>query len=95
MDYLKNIRTEISSYDNDHSIRFYLPQDKMSLGTIRMTKTPGPINDAYIITSMNINYLIQYIMVSNNLPIELGDAIVLTIRQHATNKLKEMLKGGE
>jgi len=95
MVYLKDITTEISTYDNDHSIRFYLPKDKWSLGTIRIRHTSGPINDAYIITSMDINRLISYIMAINNLPTEMGDAIVLTIRQHAINKLEQYLKGGE
>ena len=95
MDYLKPLSTEISSYEHDHSVRYYLPQDKMSIGTIRITTTPGTINDAYIITSMDINRLIAYIMAIHNLPVQMGDAIVLTIRQHAINILKENLKGGK
>jgi hypothetical protein len=34
-------------------------------------------------------------MLNHNLPIEMGDAIVMTIRNHATNKLKEYLMGGK
>lgn len=94
IDHLKTLSTEISSYDNDHSVRYYLPKDKMSIGTIRITVTPGPINDAYIITSMDINRLIAYIMAINDMKIEMGEALVLTIRQHATKTLNDYLNGG-
>lgn len=91
MDYFKNITIEITKYDDDYSIRFYHPQDKLSIGIIRISNH----NNNLITTSMNINTLIEYIMINNKLPIEMGDAIVMTIRNHATNKLEDYLKGGK
>jgi hypothetical protein len=95
MDYFKNIIIKISKYEDDYSIRFYPPQDKISIGTLRITTTPGTINDAYIITSMEINRLIAYIMAIHNLPVQMGDAIVMTIRNYSVNKLKQYINGGE
>lgn len=88
MDYFKNLNISISRYDDDYSVRYYHPQDKMNIGVIRITNN----NNNLITISMNINDLIQYIMVSNNLPIEMGDTIVMTIRNHTITKLKEYIK---
>jgi hypothetical protein len=90
MDYFKNITIEITKYEDDYSIRFYHPQDKWSLGIIRITNH----NNNLITTYMNINTLIEYIMLNHKLPTEMGDAIVMTIRNHAINKLEQYLKGG-
>jgi len=87
----KNITTEISEYDNNYSVRFYHPQDKWSLGIIRISNH----NNNLITTSMEINTLIEYIMLNNKLPIEMGDVIVMTIRNYAIDKLKQYINGGE
>lgn len=43
---------------------------------------------------MSINDLIQYIMVANNLPVEMGDSIVMTIRNKTIDELNKYIKGG-
>ena len=90
MDYFKNLKISISKYDDDYSIRFYHPQDNMSFGVIRLTN----LNNNLITTSMYINELIQYIMVSNKLPIEMGDSIVMTIRNKAIEEINNYIQKG-
>ncbi len=90
MDYFKNLNISITKYDDDFSVRFYHPQDKMSLGVIRLTNH----NNNLITTSMNINDIIQYIMVTYNLPIEMGDTIVMTIRNKTIDEINKYLNGG-
>ena len=90
MDYFKNLNISITKYNDDYSVRFYHYQDKMSLGIIRLTNH----NNNLITTSMSINDLIQYIMVTYNLPIEMGDTIVMTIRNKTVDELNKYIKGG-
>jgi hypothetical protein len=90
MDYFKNLNISITKYDDDYSVRFYHPQDKMSFGIIRITNH----NNNLITTYMSINDLIQYIMVTYNLPIEMGDSIVMTIRNKTIDELNKYIKGG-
>jgi hypothetical protein len=90
MDFFKNLNISITKYDDDFSVRFYHPQDKMSLGVIRLTNH----NNNLITTSMNINDIIQYIMVTNNLPVEMGDTIVMTIRNKTIDEINKYLNGG-
>lgn len=90
MDYFKNLNISITKYENDFSVRFYHPQDKMSLGVIRLTNH----NNNLITTSMSINDIIQYIMVTYNLPVEMGDTIVMTIRNKTIDEINKYLNGG-
>jgi len=53
-----------------------------------------PIKVIVYLLSMSINDLIQYIMVANNLPVEMGDSIVMTIRNKTIDELNKYIKGG-
>jgi hypothetical protein len=88
----KNLICKISQYDNDYSIRFYTPNSNMAIGIIRISNH----NNNLLISSMDINELIGYVMLENNLPTEMGDTIVMTIRHKAIDEINNYIqKGGE
>ena len=86
----KNITIKISKYNDDYSVRYYAPHSTLALGIIRLSKH----NNNLITTSMDINELIQYVMVNNKLPIEMGDSIVMTIRNKTIEEINTYIQMG-
>jgi hypothetical protein len=92
---LDGLTFKVSSIDNNYSVRYYGKSGGRALGIIRFTvnhKVDGKIPQVIpIITSMDLNELIGYIMGMNNLSANMGDYIVYLIRSHSTKMVKDHL----
>ena len=69
--------------DGDCTVRYYGKDGGMALGIIRTNKVrkEGRVpQDIIMINSMELNNLIEYVMSKNNLPVDMGEVLVNTIK---------------
>ena len=80
--------------DGDCTVRYYGKDGGMALGIIRTNKVrkEGRVpQDIIMINSMELNNLIEYVMSKNNLPVDMGEVLVNTIKSDAISLVHEHL----
>jgi hypothetical protein len=80
--------------DGDCTVRYYGKDGGLALGIIRTNRThkEGKVpQDIITINSMELNNLIEYVMSKNNLPVDMGEVLVNTIKSDAISLVHEHL----
>ena len=80
---LKDLTPRTFCMDGDCTVRYYGKDGGMALGIIRTNKVrkEGRVpQDIIMINSMELNNLIEYVMSKNNLPVDMGEVLVNTIK---------------
>ena len=80
---LKDLTPRTFCMDGDCTVRYYGKDGGMALGIIRTNKVrkEGRVpQDIIMINSMELNNLIEYVMSKNNLPEDMGEVLVNTIK---------------
>ena len=95
---LKEFTPKVECVDGMCSVRYYLNKGELSMGIIRIqhSRKEGKIpQDIILITSMDLDNLLGYIMETQQLPIEYGETIVNIIRMDATQRVREFINKGD
>ena len=92
---LDGLIPKVDCMENNCSVRYYGKSGEIALGIVRFIinhKVDGKIPQVIpIISSMDLDGLIGYIMGTNNLSANMGDYIVYLIRSHSTKMVKDHL----
>jgi hypothetical protein len=85
-DFLDGLNPKVSCMEGDCTVRYYIKDGGLALGVIRTNRVrkEGKVpQDVVTINSMDLNDLIGYIMATYNLPVNMGDLIVNSIKSNA------------
>lgn len=88
-------RLKVDCDTENCSVRYYLNDGELAMGIIRFVhkRKDGRIpQDVLTISSMDLDGMVGYLMATNDFPMEFGETLVNIIRNHATDKIKDIVR---